>query len=438
MVADIDAERNVLGAMMQDSEAVHKAIPILGESPSIFAKESHKAIYGAMLRVYRRGDPIDIYILTVELKRTNDLERAGSLSYLYEIQESAPSALNVEFYAEIVKDKALRRSLVEAGNRIAVRSSDDSVSVVELVDYVQRTILEIGNSASNRGFVDMDQALHETMEYIDHLRKNKGRFVGIPTGYLELDRLLSGMAPSELIILAARPSMGKSAFAHNICAHVAFMERKPVAVFSLEMNRMQIITRMLSMESRVDMQRIRTGEIDSNDWDNLCEVVKRLESAPLFINDTPGMSIMDIRSESRRLKMRHKDLALIVVDYLQLIRGGSEDYQNREQEISYYSRSLKDLARELDVAVLALSQLNRSVETRSDKRPQLSDLRESGAIEQDADVVMFLYRDEYYNPDSDQVGKAEVIIKKQRNGPLGTVVLNFNPEFLSFEENSPI
>ncbi|MHA2642934.1 MAG: replicative DNA helicase [bacterium JZ-2024 1] len=432
MTADVEAERHVLGSFLQDPEAIHRAIPILGERPGVFYKESHQAIYEAMLRLLRRGDPIDAYTTAAEMGRSGDRQR--SAQYLRELQESVPSAANVEFYARIVREKAVRRALIEVGNRVALCSTRDDVPLEELIDRAQRLILEASQDPSRRGFADLELSLRETMRQIDELRQGSGR--GVSTGFLELDRLLSGLVPSDLVVLAARPSMGKSALAHNICGHVAFRERRPVAIFTLEMDRRQVLTRMLAAEARVDMQRVRTGDLNADDWRRLCDVTAKMENAPLFIDDAPGVSAMEIRAETRRLKIRRPDLALVVVDYLQLIGEGSKSYQNREQEISDYSRSLKELARELDVTVLALSQLNRAVESRSDKRPQLADLRESGAIEQDADVVMFLYRDEYYYPDSQSAGQAEVIVRKHRNGPLGTVSLAFHPQYLLFHSFS--
>jgi len=430
---DLEAERNVLGSLLQDPEAIHRVLPVLGERTTVFYKAGHQIIYEAALRLARRNDPIDLYTLTAELKRSDDLQRVGSLQYLYEIQESTPSAANVEFYATIVREKAIRRALVEAGQKIAARSVREETPLEEAIDQAQRLIFEVSQDPARRGFADMEALLRETMEYIERLYQRKGKLVGVPSGLPELDRLLSGLNPSDLIILAARPSMGKSALAHNISGHVAFRERKPVAIFTLEMDREQILTRMLATEARIDMQRVRTGALTTDDWKRLCEAAGKMENGPLFINDAPSISVMEIRAETRRLKMRHPELALVVVDYLQLIQSGSKGYQSREQEISDYSRSLKELARELEVSVLALSQLNRAVENRPDKRPQLADLRESGAIEQDADIVMFLYRDEYYHPESQHAGQAELIVRKHRNGPLGTIHLAFHPQYLLFE-----
>lgn len=431
---DLEAERNVLGSLLQDPDAIHRVVSILGELTTVFYKASHQLIYDAALRLSRRNDPIDLYTVTAELKRSDDLQRIGSLQYLYEIQESTPSAANVEFYAGIVREKAVRRSLVDAGQKIAARSARDDTPLEEAIDQAQRLIFEVGQDPARRGFADMELLLRETMEYIEHLYQRKGKLLGVPSGLPDLDRLLSGLNPSDLVILAARPSMGKSALAHNICGHVAFRERKSVAIFTLEMDREQILTRMLATEARIDMQRVRTGALNTDDWKRLSEAAGKMEDGRLFINDAPGISVMEIRAETRRLKMRHPDLAVVVVDYLQLMQSGTKGYQSREQEISDYSRSLKELARELEVTVIALSQLNRAVENRPDKRPQLADLRESGAIEQDADIVMFLYREDYYSQE-ENTGEAEVIVRKHRNGPLGTIRLAFHPQYLLFESS---
>ncbi|MBM3213518.1 replicative DNA helicase [Candidatus Poribacteria bacterium] len=432
MPHDLDAERHVLGSLLLDPDAIHAVLPVLGELTTVFYKVAHQVIYDAILRLSRRSDPIDLYTVTNELKRSDDLERAGSVRYLYEVQESTPSAANVEFYATIVREKSVRRELVDAAAKIGSRAVRDDATVEEVVDQAQRLIFDVNHDPARRGFADMDQMLRETMDYIESLYQRKGTLLGVPTGLPEMDRLLSGLNPSDLIVLAARPSMGKSALAHNIAGHIAFRESKSVALFTLEMDREQILTRMLATEARIDMQRVRTGALNTDDWRRLSEAAGKMEHGKLFVNDAPGITLMEIRAESRRLKMRHPDLCVLIIDYMQLMQGGAKTAQSREQEISEYSRSLKELARELEVSVLALSQLNRAVESRPDKRPQLADLRESGAIEQDADIVMFLYRDEYYNPDASNAGQAELIVRKHRNGPLGTITLAFHPQYLLF------
>jgi replicative DNA helicase len=432
---DLDAERYVLGALMVNTDAIHQVQPILGDQTTVFFKGAHQYMYGAAMRLAQRSDPIDIYTLADELKRADDLSRAGGVDYLYSVQESVPSAANAEYYAEAVRDRATRRALITAGTEIIARAGRADIELEEVVDQAQRILFEV-NYREERGFVDVETVLRETMEYVEELFKRKDKLIGIPTGLPDLDQLLYGLNPADLVIVAARPSVGKSAFAHNIAGNIACRQgphQKGVAIFSLEMGREQILTRMLATIGRIDMGRVRQGTLNSDDWRRLSEAAGQLENAQLFINDTPGITLMEVRSECRRLKMRHPDLGLVIVDYLQLLAGGSRGNHSREQEISEYSRSLKELARELDVCVMALSQLNRSVESRTDRRPLLSDLRESGAIEQDADIVMFLYRDDYYDENSEQAGQVEVIVRKHRNGALGTVTLDFQGPYLLFK-----
>ncbi|MBT3270123.1 replicative DNA helicase [Candidatus Poribacteria bacterium] len=434
---DLDAERHVLGAVLVDTEAIHRVLSILGEQTTVFFKAAHQLIYAAALRLTQRSDPIDLYTIANELKRSDDLSRVGGVAYLYEVHESVPTAANAEYYAETVRDKSTRRALVHAGTEIIGRAGRDDVELEEVVDQAQRILFEV-NYREDRGFVDIEQVLRETMEYIEQLYKRKDKLVGIPTGLPDLDQLLYGLNPADLMVVAARPSMGKSAFAHNIAANVACRsdeDRQAVAIFTLEMGREQILTRMLATLGRIDMSRIRQGTLNSDDWRRLSEAAGQLETAQIFINDTPGITLMEVRAESRRLKMRYPNLGLVIVDYLQMLQGGTRAHHSREQEISDYSRSLKELARELDVTVMALSQLNRAVESRNDRRPMLSDLRESGAIEQDADIVMFLYRDDYYNENSETAGQVEIIVRKHRNGALGTVVLDFQNQYLLFKSS---
>ena len=432
---DLDAERYVLGALMVNTEAIHQVHPILGDQTTVFFKGAHQYMYGAALRLAQRSDPIDIYTLADELKRADDLSRAGGVDYLYAVQESVPSAANAEYYAEAVRDRATRRDLITAGTEIIARAGRADIELEEVIDQAQRILFEV-NYREERGFVDVETVLRETMEYVEELFKRKDKLVGIPTGLPDLDQLLYGLNPADLVIVAARPSVGKSAFAHNIAGNIACRQgadQKGVAIFSLEMGREQILTRMLATIGKIDMSRVRQGTLNSDDWRRLSEAAGQLENAQLFINDTPGITLMEVRSECRRLKMRYPELGLVIVDYLQLLAGGSRSAHSREQEISEYSRSLKELARELDVCVMALSQLNRAVESRNDRRPMLSDLRESGAIEQDADIVMFLYRDDYYDENSESAGQVEVIVRKHRNGALGTITLDFQGPYLLFK-----
>ena len=397
---DLGAELNVLGSLLIDSEAIHRVVPIVGDQTKSFFKTANQLIYAAALRLMLRDDPIDLFTISEELKRADDLQRIGSVQYLYEMQESVPSAANVEYYARIVQEHATRRQLIDAGTEIFERARGIDVDLATVIEDAQRVVFSVHQRTARREFVDFPPVLNEAVEYIEKLYTRKEETLGISTGIPDLDRLLSGLNKSDLIVVAARPSMGKSAFVHNIALNVARDRDVSVALITLEMGREQVLVRLLATTARVDMQKLRTGRLSTDEWRRITQAAGELEDFSIFINDTPGITIMEIRAECRRLKMRHSNLGLIVVDYLQLVQGGAHANQNREQEIAEYSRSLKELARELDVPVIALSQLNRAVESRPDKRPQLADLRESGAIEQDADIVMFLYRDDYYNPDT--------------------------------------
>ena len=436
---DLDAERHVLGAFMADPDAVHLASSVLGEQTSVFFKASHRLVYAAALRLAHSGDPIDLYTMTDSLKREGDLEKIGGVRALYDMQEGVPTAANIEYYAGIVREMATRRELIQAGTDIVSKAGRPDVELEEAMDDAQKALFAVYRGEQS-GFVDIDHSLQEAMRRIELLYSRKTKLTGVPSGLQELDEILYGLNRSDLIIVAARPSMGKSSFAHNLALNVALLEPEEpeeeppaVALFTTEMPADQIVMRMLATVGRIDMSRIRLGKLTGEEWRRVSEAAQEIEKAQIFINNTPGLTLMDIRSESRRLKIRQPNLGLVIVDYLQQLQSGSRQHQSREQEISEYSRSLKALARELDIPVIALSQLNRAVESRPDKRPLLSDLRESGAIEQDADIVLFLYRDDYYHPeDSDAAGQVEVIVRKHRNGPLGTVELGFDTESLRF------
>ena len=430
---DLDAERHVLGSLMIDTEAVHRVTSILGEQTTVFFKTAHQLVYGAALRLTQRNDPIDLYTISDDLKRAGDLQRVGSVEYLYNMQESVPTAANIEYYAEIVREHATRRALIEAGTSIIERARSPELELDTVVDDSQRIVFDVHQRRARREFVGIVPVLHDSMDYIERLYEQKNQLLGLPTGIDDLDILLSGLNRSDLIVVAGRPSMGKSAFVHNIALNAAGNPDVTVALVTLEMGREQVMTRMLSTVARIDMQKVRTGHLTDNEWQRLSEATGVLEKLSMYINDSPGSTIGEIRSEARRLKMQRPNLGLLIIDYLQLVQGGSRGNQNREQEIAEYSRALKDLARELDVAIIALSQLNRAVESRDNKRPQLSDLRESGAIEQDADIVMFLYRDEYYRPDTTETpGLVEIKVAKHRNGPTGTVTAQFKQNHLLF------
>ncbi|MDE0022369.1 MAG: replicative DNA helicase [Candidatus Poribacteria bacterium] len=435
---DLDAERHVLGAFLVDQDAVHLAASILGEQTTVFFKASHQLIYAAALRMANKGDPIDLYTITDSLKRAGDLEKIGGVRALYDIQEGVPTSANIEYYANIVREMATRRELIQAGSEIVSRAGRVEVEIEEVLDQSQRFLFDIYRGETN-GFIEIDQSLQEAMTRIEWIYNNSSKLIGTPTGLPELDQIIYGLNRSDLIIVAARPSMGKSSFAHNLALNVSLLqteeEEEPpaVALFTTEMPADQIVMRMLATVGEINMSRMRTGELSGEELKRISEAAQEIERAQIYISNTPGLTLMDIRSESRRLKIRRPNLGLVIVDYLQQLQSGSRQHQSREQEISEYSRSLKTLARELDVPVIALSQLNRNVENRPDKRPQLADLRESGAIEQDADIVLFLYRDDYYNPeDSDVPGEVEVIVRKHRNGPLGTANLAFDSASLRF------
>ena len=434
---DLDAERHVLGAFLVDQDAAHLAASILGEQTTVFFKASHQLIYAASLRLANKGDPIDLYTVTDSLKRAGDLEKIGGVRALYDIQEGVPTAANIEYYANIVREMATRRELIQAGADIVSSAGRIEVEIDEALDHAQRALFDIYRGETN-GFIDIDQSLQEAMERIERLYNSNSKLTGAPTGLPELDQIIYGLNRSDLIIIAARPGMGKSSFAHNLALNVSLLqteEEEPpaVALFTTEMPADQIVMRMLATVGEIDLSRIRLGKLSGDELKRISEAAQEIERAQIFINNSPGLTLMDIRSESRRLKIRRPNLGLVIVDYLQQLQSGSRQHHSREQEISEYSRSLKSLARELDVPVLGLSQLNRGVESRPDKRPQLSDLRESGAIEQDADIVIFLYRDDYYNPeDSDTPGEVEAIVRKHRNGPLGTAQLAFDSKSLRF------
>ena len=433
---DLDAEKNVLGAIMLSEEALHDAITILGEHTTVFFKAAHQLIYGAVLRMTAKSRPIDLSTLAESLKSSGDLARVGGVAFLYAIHEAVPSAANCAYYAEVVRNRAVRRALVVAGSKIIESAGQPGLELEEVIGRAQKELFD-ASYLRDRGFAGFNDALAGTMAYIEEIYKRDGKMVGIPTGIAPMDELLYGLNKSDLVIVAARPSMGKSAFAHNIAMNIAARDDSDaveVALFTLEMGKEQIITRLLATAGNIHMGRLRTGKLDQNDWKNMSRAAGYLENARLHINDTPGITILEVCAEARRLKLRNPNLGVLILDYMQLLSGGVSANRSREQEISEYSRTLKELARELGICVVALSQLNRAVEGRGDKRPMLADLRESGAIEQDADICLFLYRDSYYDEHSEDAGVVEIIVRKHRNGALGTIKLAFISETLRFEE----
>lgn len=425
----IEAEMSVLGAMLMDKEAICKAVESLSEDA--FYKTSHRKIYSAILDIFERNDPVDLVTLTNELKKKGELGNIGGPIYLTTILNSVPTAANVEYYIKIVNEKALIRNLISAATEIVSMAYQPTEDVTQLLDKAEQLIFNIVQRKITRDFVHIGEMLHDSFEIIEEIYTKKSYITGIPTGFIDFDTLTAGLHMSDLIIIAGRPSMGKSSFALNIARNVGTREKIPVGIFSLEMSKEQLVQRMLCAEARVDAHKLRTGYLGEADWPKLTTAAGVLAEAPIYIDDTPGISILEIRAKARRLKAKY-NVGLIIVDYLQLIQGRMQ-VDNRQQEISEISRSLKSLARELNIPVIALSQLSREVEKRSERRPQLSDLRESGAIEQDADLVAFVYREEYYKPTPENEGLAEIIIGKQRNGPTGTVKLAFIKKYTRFE-----
>lgn len=432
-LSDKEAEQAVLGAMMTEKSVIPPVIAQLGHTSDAFFTTDHQLIYTAILAVYERVSNADPLLVADELKRTNQINRAGGAGYLYELQAPIVETESTEFYADILHEKATRRQLIQAGSQIRELAQDETVELTEVLNQSQEAVFELGQNETERGFHPIRPLITTSIDAIEKLYHKADRFLGIPTGFMDFDHMTSGLQPGNFIIIAARPSMGKTTLVLNMAQNIALEQERPVAIFSLEMPAQDIVMRMLSAEAHIDFGRLRTGNFSEDYWRPLTEGASRLAEAPILINDNRGLTVQGLRAEGRRLKGEHSELALIIVDYLQLLRGTGR-YNAREQEISEISRSLKVLAWELNVPIIACSQLSREVERRPDKQPQLSDLRESGAIEQDADLVAFLYREDYY--EDEEVGdrvEANLMIKKQRNGPTGTVVLYFTKKQMRFE-----
>lgn len=433
---NIEAEQAVLGAMLIEREAISKVAELLRSDDCY--REAHRLIFNAMLELFNKNDAVDMVTVIEFLRKADKLEAAGGISYITSLANSVPTAANVMYHARIVEEKALLRQLINAATNIASQGYEGSEEVSTILDTAEKSILSVSSRRVGGEFTPIKSIIFDAFSKIEQLYASKGSITGLSTGFKDLDRLTSGLQPSDLILIAARPSMGKTAFVLNIAQHIGIKEKKAVAFFSLEMSKEQLVQRMLCAESTIDSQRLRIGELEPNDWTKLVNGADRLSAAPIFIDDTSGITVMEMRSKARRLKIEF-DLQLIIIDYLQLMQGSSKKgSENRQQEISEISRSLKGLAREIGVPVIALSQLSRSVESRQVKKPMLSDLRESGSLEQDADIVAFLYRDDYYNPDSDQKNITEVIIAKHRNGPVDTVQLFFHKQFTKFSDLSKV
>lgn len=424
----LQAEQSVIGSMLMDKNAIVKGVEILrGDS---FYRDAHKYIYEAILDLFDRGEPVDLVTVTESLRKNNKLDTAGGAAYITDLINSVPTSANVEYYAKIVEEKATLRRLIDAGTNMVAQAFDEPDNVDNILDQAEKTIFDIALKRVREGFHKLDTVLTRVLDRIDRLYGKQEHITGIPTGFSDLDNLTAGFQNADLIIIAARPSVGKTAFALNMAQNMAIKYKIPVAIFSLEMSKDQLAQRMLCSEAEIDAIRLKTASLPDTGWKKLTRALSKLSEAQIYIDDSASISSMEIRAKCRRLKLE-KGLGLVIIDYLQLM-SGQRRVENRVQEISEIARSLKTLARELDIPVVALSQLSRAVEQRPDRIPRLSDLRESGEIEQTADLVMFIHRDDYYNPQSERGNIAEIIIAKQRNGPIGTVELVFRKDIAKF------
>lgn len=428
---NIEAEESILAAIMIKEEVFAEVSNMIQAED--FYRQAHSIIFSVMQELFDNREPIDIVTVVELLKKKKEIDNVGGIAFITKLCETLPTAANAKYYAKIVKEKAELRRLIDAVTVIASKAYEEEEDTADIIDNAEQMILAVANGQTQSTFTHVKSATYETIERIAELMETKGAITGIKTGFKLLDHITSGLQPSDLILIAARPSMGKTAFVLNVASNVA-MDGKVVAFFSLEMSKSQLIMRLLAAESSIDASKIKTGELTDDDWNRLVNQADKLVATQFYIDDTPGITVMDLRSKARRLKAE-RGLDLIVIDYLQLMQGKVKSFgDNRQQEISDISRSLKALARELDVPVIALSQLSRSVESRQVKKPMLSDLRESGSLEQDADIVMFLYREDYYNPESERQGLTDLIIAKHRNGSIGNVELFFQKEYTKFRD----
>ncbi|MEI6054120.1 MAG: replicative DNA helicase [Candidatus Saccharibacteria bacterium] len=426
---NIDAEKSLLGAVLIDEETLAD----ISEHVTVkdFYEKRHSIIYGGMMRLYEKHKPVDLLTLTDELKRKKELDTIGGSAYLTELTNYVPTSAHAEAYAELVAQKAVRRRLIRASGEISELGYDEETTTQELLEKAEAELFSVSDQSLKQDLVSIESILTESFDRMEELHRNKGSLRGVRTGYRDLDNMTAGLQRSDLIILAARPAMGKTTLVTNLAYNVATVAKQPVLFFSLEMSKEQLVDRMLADASGVDAWNIRTGNLSDDDFSKLSEAMGELAEAPIYIDDTPGLSVLEMRTKARRA-MHEQPLGLVIVDYLQLMQGSSNNNGNRVQEVSEISRGLKLIARELNVPVIALSQLSRSVESRSPQIPQLADLRESGSIEQDADIVMFIYREAYYNPETERENITDLIIAKHRNGPTGKVELYFHPERLRF------
>ena len=429
MPNSLEAEQSVIGSMIMDKDAIVTEMEMLHKDD--FYHQQYGILFDAMVELYSAGQPVDLVTLQNKLKEKDVPKEVSSLEFVRELVTAVPTSANIKYYATIVSENAVKRRLIRITEGIENECYAGKESLESVLDKTEKDVFALLSSRSGGDFVPIRQVVMNALEKIEKASKMSGTVTGIPTGFIDLDYRTAGLQPSDLILVAARPSMGKTAFVLNIAQYVAFHEAKSVAIFSLEMSKEQLVNRLFSLESRVDAQALRTGNLSDADWEKLVEGAGIIGDSKLIIDDTPGISISELRSKCRKYKLE-QGLDIIIIDYLQLMTGSGRGTESRQQEISDISRSLKALARELNVPVVALSQLSRAVEQRPDHRPMMSDLRESGAIEQDADVVMFIYRDDYYNKDTELKGISEIIIAKQRNGPIGTVNLAWLPEYTKF------
>ena len=424
----LEAEQAVLAAMFNDRDAILEVIPLLKESD--FYRHDHGVLFATMRKMNEQNIPVDLVTITAQLDKDGNLEKAGGITYVAQIANSLGSASNIVHYAGIVKEKAVLRDLISIASNISNRSYDDTEETEKILDDAERMVLEISQKRARSGLTPISEVIDDTLSQLEILSQKKEGLTGLTSGFIDLDRITSGWQKSDFIILAARPAMGKTAFALNMAQNAAIATHEPVAIFSLEMSKEQLVNRMVSSMAEIDQQTLRNGRIYGDDWVQLVNAIAPLAEAPVYIDDTPAISVREVRAKARRLKTE-RGLSLVIIDYLQLM-GSTGRIESRQQEVSQISRSLKALARELDIPIIALSQLSRSVEQGQEKKPSLSHLRESGSLEQDADIVMFIYRDEYYNEDSEKKGQAEIIIAKHRYGATGSVDLSFRKEFTKF------
>ncbi len=428
---NLEAEQSVLGAIFKSNDALPKALEIIQADD--FYRGPHRKIFQAMMELFEMSEPIDLLVLSDKLRKNKDLESVGGVEYLSLLEETVPTAAAITYHSKIIREKKILRDLINSGTEIVTKSYEDTDDVNHLLDECEKSIFDIAQKKIKKSFFDLKTIVKTSFESIETLFERKTLITGVPTGFKRFNEMTAGLQPSDLIIIAGRPSMGKTTFAVDIARHVGVVEKIPVAIFSLEMSKEQLGIKMLCSEGRVSSNKIRTGFLSKSDWPNLTTAAGKLSEAPIFIDDSPGLTALDIRARARRLYAeQNKNIGLIIIDYLQLMRGRGK-IENRQLEISEITRALKELAKELNVPVVALSQLSRAVESREKKIPQLSDLRESGSIEQDADVVVFLFREEVYKHDTEDAGIAEVIIGKQRNGPIGDFKVTFIKEYPRFE-----